>query len=133
MFKHVKCVFQNSINTDTNIIFGRFYIAVVSVSFLRGLSKIIIRFVSIYVYYVAVRVIVLSRHGSKLARPVIIYDIIHSLMCMPSSPHCGFSGVSPDGNRIENVLLRPTRSQSDEPSDLRGSLSPTTRQRCTMS
>ena len=25
------------------------------------------------------------------------------------------------------VLLRPTQSQSDEPSDLRGSLSPTTR------
>ena len=31
------------------------------------------------------------------------------------------------------VLLRPTQSQSDEPSDLRGSLSPTTRHRCTMS
>ena len=28
------------------------------------------------------------------------------------------------------VLLRPTQSQSDEPSDLRGSLSPTTRHRC---
>ena len=42
--------------------------------------------------------IVLSRHGSNLARPVIIHDIIHSPMCMPSTPHCGFSGVSPDGN-----------------------------------
>ena len=30
-------------------------------------------------------------------------------------------------------LLRPTQSQSDEPSDLRGSLSPTTRHPCTMS
>ena len=28
-----------------------------------------------------------------------------------------------------DVLLRPTQSQSDEPSDLRGSLSPTTRHR----
>ena len=31
------------------------------------------------------------------------------------------------------VLLRPTQSRSDETSDLRGSLSPTTRHRCTMS
>ena len=54
--------------------------------------------ISVSVYYVAVRIIVLSRHGSSLARPVIIHDIIHSLMCMPSTPHCGFSGVSPDGN-----------------------------------
>ena len=30
------------------------------------------------------------------------------------------------------VFLRPTLGQSDEPSDLRGSLSPTTRHRCTM-
>ena len=29
------------------------------------------------------------------------------------------------------VFLRPTLGQSDEPSDLRGSLSPTTRHRCT--
>ena len=29
------------------------------------------------------------------------------------------------------ILLRPTLVQSDEPSDLRGSLSPTTRHRCT--
>ena len=53
---------------------------------------------SVSVYYVAVRTIVLSRHGSNLARPVMIHDIIHSLMCMPSTPHCGFSGVLPDGN-----------------------------------
>ena len=81
----------------------------------------------VYVYYVAVRTIVLSRHGSNLTRPVIINDIIHSLMCMPSTPHCGFS-VS---HRMETaptpieVLLRPTLGQSDEPSVLRGSLSPT--------
>ena len=31
-------------------------------------------------YYVAVRTIVLSRHGSNLARPVIIHDIIHGLI-----------------------------------------------------
>ena len=54
--------------------------------------------ISVSVSYVAVRTIVLSRHGSNLARPVIIHDIIHSLMCMPSTPHCGFSGVSPDEN-----------------------------------
>ena len=29
------------------------------------------------------------------------------------------------------VILRPTLCQSEEPSDLRGSLSPTTRHRCT--
>ena len=42
--------------------------------------------------------------------------------------HCGFSGVSPMS--IE-VFLRPTLGQSDEPYDLRGSLSPTTQRRCT--
>ena len=50
-----------------------------------------IMYLSVFVYYVTVRTIVLSRHGS-------IRDIIHSLMCMSSTPHCGFSGVSPDGN-----------------------------------
>ena len=35
--------------------------------------------------------------------------------------HCGFS----------EVLLRPTLGQSDEPSDLRGSLSPTSVYSCT--
>ena len=54
--------------------------------------------VSVSVYYVAVRTIVLSRHGSNLARPVIIHDIIHSLIYVPSTPYCGFFGVSPDGN-----------------------------------
>ena len=57
--------------------------------------------------WLAVRTIVLSRrHGSSLARPVIIHDIIHSLMCMPSTPHCGFSGVPPDGNC---AYIRPLR------------------------
>ena len=41
--------------------------------------------ISVSVYYVAVRTIVILRHGSNLARPVIIHDIIHSLMCMPST------------------------------------------------
>ena len=54
--------------------------------------------ISVSVYYVAVRTIVLSRHGSNLARPVIIHDIIHGLIYMPSTPSCGFFGVSPDGN-----------------------------------
>ena len=44
---------------------------------------------------------------------------------------CGFSGVSLDGNCAFEVILRPTLGQSDVPSDLRGSLSPTTRHRCT--
>ena len=54
--------------------------------------------VSVSVYYVAVRTIVLSRHGSNLERPVIIHDIIHGLIYVPSTPYCGFFGVSPDGN-----------------------------------
>ena len=54
--------------------------------------------VPVSVYYVAVRTTVLSRHGSNLARPVIIHDIIHGLIYVPSTPCCGFFGVSPDGN-----------------------------------
>ena len=46
------------------------------------------------VYYVAVRTIVLPRHGSNLARPVIIHDIIHGIIYVPSTPCCGFFGVS---------------------------------------
>ena len=82
---------------------------------------------SVSVYYVAVRTIVLSRHGSNLARPVIIHDIIHGLIYVPSTPCCeflGFRRMETAPTSIE-VLLRPTHSQSDEPSDLRGSLSPT--------
>ena len=42
-------------------------------------------------------------------------------------------GVSPDGNcaYVLEVFLRPTLVQSDEPFDLHGSLSLTTRHRCT--
>ena len=76
----------------------------------------------------AVRTIVLSCHGSNLARPVIIHDIFHGLIYAPSTPCCGFFSGS---RRMETaptsieVLLRSTQSQSDEPSDLHGSLSPT--------
>ena len=87
----------------------------------RGLT------LSVSVYYVAVRTIVLSRHGSNLARPVIIHDIIHDLICVPSTPCCGFLGsrrMVTAPTSIE-ALLRPSQSQSDEPSDLRGYLSPT--------
>ena len=59
-------------------------------------SKLVTHHLS--VYYVAVRTIVLSRHGSYSARPVIIHDIIHGLIYGPSTPCCGFFGVSPDGN-----------------------------------
>ena len=59
-------------------------------------STSIVRTVS--VYYVAVRTIVLSRHVSNLSRPFFIHDIIHGLIYVPSTPHCGFLGVSPDGN-----------------------------------
>ena len=78
------------------------------------------------VYYVAVRTIVLSRHGSNLTRPVIIHDIIHSLIYVPSTPYCAFSAVSPDGNwAYVHWGSFTSNSQSDKPSDLRGSLSPT--------
>ena len=78
--------------------------------------------VSVSVYYVAVRTIVLSRHGSNLARPV----IIHGLMCqiLHVVDFLGSRRMETAPTSIE-VLLRPTQSQSDEPSDLRGSLSPT--------
>ena len=83
---------------------------------------------SVSVYYVAVRTIVLSRHGSHLARPVIIHDIIHGLKNMCQVLHIvdflGSRRMETAPTSIE-VLLRPTQSQSDEPSDLRGSLSPT--------
>ena len=66
------------------------------------------------VYYVAVRTIVLSRHGSNLARPVIIHDIIHGLIYMCQVLHI----VDFLGSRLMvtaptsiEVLLRPTQSQ----------------------
>ena len=64
---------------------------------------------SVSVCYVAVRTIVLSHY---------IVDFLGSR----------WTGTAPAS--IE-VLLRPTLVQSDEPSDLRGSLSPTTRHHCT--
>ena len=59
----------------------------------------------------------------------------YALLCYRATgaiaPHCGFFGVSPDGNcaYVHWGFLRPTLVQSDEPSDLRSSLSPTTRHR----
>ena len=77
--------------------------------------------VSLSVYYMAVCTIMLSRHGRNLARPVIIHDIIHSLMYQV----LGSRRMETAPTSIE-VLLHLTQSQSDELSDLRGSLSPTT-------
>ena len=77
--------------------------------------------ISVSVYLVAVRNIVLSRHGSNLARLVIIHHIIHSLIYVDV---LGSRRMETAPTSIE-VFLRPTRSQSDESSDLRGSLSPT--------
>ena len=48
--------------------------------------------ISVSVCYMAVRTIVLSRHRCSLARPVIIHDIIHGLIYVPSTPCCGFFG-----------------------------------------
>ena len=80
--------------------------------------------VSVSVYYVAVRTIVLSRHGSNLAKPVMIQDIIHGLIYSILWIFLGSCQMETAPTSIE-VLLGPTQSQSDEPSDLRGSLSPT--------
>ena len=49
-------------------------------SHFRSKKAILGHTLSVSVYYVAVRTIVLSRHGSNLARPDIIHDIIHGLM-----------------------------------------------------
>ena len=78
----------------------------------------------------AVSTIVLSHQGSNLARPVIIYDIIHSLMCkvLHIVDFLGSRRMESAPMSIE-VLLRPAQSQSDESYDLRGFLSPTTRQK----
>ena len=83
--------------------------------------------ISVSVYYVAVRIIVLSCHRSNLPRPVIIHDIIHSLIYVPSTHIVDFlvsRRMETAPTSIE-VLLRPALGQSDEPSDLHGSLSPT--------
>ena len=66
----------------------------------RPIAQPLHDYLYLYITWKLVRTIVLSRHGSNLnlTRSVIIHDVIHSLMCMLSTPHCGFSGVSPDGN-----------------------------------
>ena len=69
---------------------------------------------SVSVCYVAVRIIVLSRHGRY--RNNLAFLGSRRMETAPTS--------------IE-VLLRPTLGQSDEPSDLRCSLSPTKQHRCT--
>ena len=82
---------------------------------------------SVSVYYVTVRTIVLSRHASNLARPVIIHDIIRGLIYVQSIQNCGFFGsCRMETAPTSNEVLRPTQSQSNETSDLRGFLSPTT-------
>ena len=63
----------------------------------------------------AVRTIVLSRHGCYRNT---LWIFLRS--CRIETAPTSFK-----------VLLRPALVQSDEPSDLRGSLSPTTRYRCT--
>ena len=65
----------------------------------------------------AVHTIVLSRHGSNLARPVIIYDIIHSLMCIVDIVDFLGSRRMETAPTSIDVILRPTQSQSDEQSD----------------
>ena len=67
-------------------------------SFLYFSKNHIFGHISVSVYYVAVRTNVLFRHWSNLARHVIIHDIIHGLINVPSTPCCEFFGVSPDGN-----------------------------------
>ena len=57
---------------------------------------------------------------------------VHKGGLKPDSFHFLFRRMETVPTSID-VLLRSTQRQSDEPSDLRGSLSPTTRHRCTMS
>ena len=73
----------------------------------------------------AVRTIVLSRHGSNLARPIMIsFMALYMCQVLHILDFLGSRRMETAPTSIE-VLLRPTQSQSDEPSDLRGSLSPT--------
>ena len=69
----------------------------------------------------------LSRHGSNLARPVVIHDIIHGLIYVPSTPYCAFSWVSPDGScaYVHWGYFTSKSKSVRQPSELRGSLSPT--------
>ena len=66
----------------------------VFVQFFIELNIFLALSVSVSVYYVEVRTILLSRHGNNLARPVISHDIIHGLIYVPSTPYRGFFGVS---------------------------------------
>ena len=83
--------------------------------------------VSVSVYYVAVRTIVLSRHGSNLEGLLsfmISFMALYMCQVLHVVDFLGSRRMETAPTSIE-VLLRPTQSQSDEPSDLRGSLSPT--------
>ena len=75
-------------------------------------------YVSVSVYYVAVRTIVLSRNGSNLSF-MISFMALYMCQVLHVMDFLGRIETAPPP--IE-VLLRPTQSQ---PSDLRGSLSPT--------
>ena len=70
----------------------------------RLMQNISLWIVSVSVYYVAVRTIVLSRHGSNLAWPVIIHDIIHGLIRAKYSMLWIFRGLA--GWKLR---LRPLR------------------------
>ena len=79
------------------------------------------------VYYVAVRTIVLSRHGSSLEGLLsfmISFMALYMGQVLYVVDFLGSRRMETAPTSIE-VLLRPTQSQSDEPSDLRGSLGPT--------
>ena len=83
--------------------------------------------VSVSVYYVAVRTIVLSRHGGNLAYLLsfmISFMALYMCQVLHIVDFLGSRQMETAPTSIE-VLLRPTQSQSDEPSELRGSLSPT--------
>ena len=79
--------------------------------------------VSVSVYYVAVRTIVLSRHGSSLARPVIIHDINHGLYMYQVLHIVDFLG----SRRMETAPTSNSKAvrRAIWFRGLRGSLSPT--------
>ena len=79
-----------------------------------ALELCMVELVSVSACYVAVGTIVLSRHGCFHTT---FLDFLGSRR-METAP------------TFIEVLLLPTLVQSDEPFDLRGSLSPTTRHRC---
>ena len=75
------------------------------------MMMVVNRVLSVSVCYVAVRTIVLPRHG-----------------CFPTT-FLGSRRMETVPTSIE-IILRSTLVQSDKPSNLRGFLSPTTRHRC---